>query len=567
MAKSTTIKIGADTSDFTKALKKVDKEIKSTQKEATYLQNGLKLEFDETRFVQAQKKAQQALAKTEDEAKAIREQLEYLEKTGGVDTQGYEDLQTTLAKTETKALSLKAQLEQLDEIKLENTTKAFTDFGTKTEKLGNSLKAVSVVAAAAVVGMAALAQEAVTAGDDINTMSDQYDLSTTSIQRWNYVALQGDVSSEKLYKSVNKVRDALGSQMRGEVNAQTEALSELEVQMSDFESTDDAFNGTIKALSNVTDSTLQYNLAVDLFGDKVATDMLPLLAAGEEAISSWADEFEQIGYLTEEQVTNAAEFDEAMNIITSQFEQAKLQLGVALIPVLEIFADILKNDIIPLIERLTEWFDNLSPEMKKTVVVVLAMIAALSPLLIVIGKVSQGIAVLIPLISKLKVASWKASLGLGAIVGALALGVDLITNWKDMSTLEKILKSLALAALVAAAAMLVFHASWSLGLAVGAIAAGVVAGVAAINAARAEILPEEDDISVASIGTSAGVDTTDYSSAAQTTGTTGTTETTYDNSTTEINIAFTATGNLDYDVSELADAINKELVNRKLAYQ
>lgn len=64
-----------------------------------------------------------------------------------------------------------------------------------------------------------------------------------------------------------------------------------------------------------------------------------------------------------------------------------------------------------------------------------------------------------------------------------------------MSTVEKILKSLALAALIAAAAVTVFHASWSLGIAIGAIAAGVVAGLAAINAAKDEILPGEEDFS------------------------------------------------------------------------
>ena len=64
-----------------------------------------------------------------------------------------------------------------------------------------------------------------------------------------------------------------------------------------------------------------------------------------------------------------------------------------------------------------------------------------------------------------------------------------------MSTVEKILKSLALAALIAAAAVTVFHASWSLGIAIGEIAAGVVAGLAAINAAKDEILPGEEDFS------------------------------------------------------------------------
>ena len=62
-------------------------------------------------------------------------------------------------------------------------------------------------------------------------------------------------------------------------------------------------------------------------------------------------------------------------------------------------------------------------------------------------------------------------------------------NWVTIGSItsEKILKSLAVAALVAAAAVTVFHASWSLGVAIGAITAGIVAGISAIKAAGEEI--------------------------------------------------------------------------------
>ena len=119
------------------------------------------------------------------------------------------------------------------------------------------------------------------------------------------------------------------------------------------------------------------------------------------------------------------------------------------------------------------------------------------------------------------------------------------------------LKSLALAFLVAAAAVTVFHASWSLGLAIGAITAAVVAGIAAINSA----------------GQSIGVDTnftdqTSIESAANSIGTIPTTSgsgSTYneDNSQYNININMEATGDLNYDAEELANAVIKKIVVAK----
>ena len=53
--KGLSVKIGADTSDFIKELKKVDKEINQTQKTANELQKGLQLDFNDKRFIQAQR--------------------------------------------------------------------------------------------------------------------------------------------------------------------------------------------------------------------------------------------------------------------------------------------------------------------------------------------------------------------------------------------------------------------------------------------------------------------------------------------------------------------------------
>ena len=66
---------------------------------------------------------------------------------------------------------------------------------------------------------------------------------------------------------------------------------------------------------------------------------------------------------------------------------------------------------------------------------------------------------------------------------------NLITSWDDMSGFERaieIFKILAGAALVAAAAVAVFHTSWSVGVAAGVIAAGIAVAYGAIEAVKAK---------------------------------------------------------------------------------
>ena len=225
--KGLTVKIGADTSDFIKGLKAVDREINQTQKTANALQKGLKLDYNEKNFLQAQKQVQSVLSTTEEKAKAIRQQMQFLEKSGNIDTDGYRKLETELAKTETKASQLKQQLEDIDKIKLENATKGTEKLSKGLEKAAQKTAVLSAAAVGAIAGINKLAKDAVSAGDTIQTTADQYNLSAEAIQKWNYIALQSDVPAEQLYKSMTKARDAIGTALAGGTSTAKTALESL----------------------------------------------------------------------------------------------------------------------------------------------------------------------------------------------------------------------------------------------------------------------------------------------------------------------------------------------------
>ena len=104
IAKGLTFKIGADTSEFIKSLKSADKEINTLQKSANSLEKGLKLDFDSTRFEEAQKRIQNALSVTEEKSKAIKQQMKLLEDSGQIDSSNYEKLTNELAKTDRKSV-------------------------------------------------------------------------------------------------------------------------------------------------------------------------------------------------------------------------------------------------------------------------------------------------------------------------------------------------------------------------------------------------------------------------------------------------------------------------------
>lgn len=553
--KGLTVKIGADTTDFLRELKKVDKEINSTQRTANELEKSLRLEFNANRFTQAQRQVQKALTETNEKAKAIREQLAYLERTGGIDTEGYQKLQTELAKSETQALKLTEQLKQIDKLKFNNATKGIKDLSDNLGKAAKKTAILSATAVGAIAGIYKLGTSTASAGAELQDYSDRLGINAEELQRWNYIAMQSGLETEQLTKSMSKARDAIGTALTGGSNTATTALQALLGDLSKLpQDTSQGFQVIINALANVEDSTLQAYYANEIFGEKLATNLIPLINQGAGTIAKFNNEFEQIGYLSNEQVQSLADFDDQMNIVNGRLALAKNELGIALLPLVEKFTEILTDVVVPAIKKLADWFNNLSEPMQNIITGGLMLIGVLSPMFLIMSKIVGVIPSLIKMFNALKSASWQTYLGIAAIGTALGLVFDLIGNWGEMTTLEKVLKSLSLAALVAAAAITVFHASWSLGLAVGAITAAVVAGIAAINSAGKSIGIDTNFTNTDSVGNYAGGNykvptSTDYGSK------------TYneDNSTYNININADLTGDLNYDAKALADQVIKQI--------
>lgn len=553
-----TVKIGADTSDFTRSLKKIDKDIKYSEQRARELQNQLQIQYDEKKWQKANKIVQDDLRDTELKAKAIREELQYLEKTSGVNTDAYKKISVELDKTETSAEKLNAELEKLNKIKFDSAFQGINKLSSGLETAAKKTALVSAAAVGAIAGIYKLGSDAATTGANLQDMADRLDISAEALQRYDYIALQSGVETEQLVKSIAKARDAVGTALAGGTNTASKALQTLFGDLSKIPTgTEEAFTAIIDKLAQVEDSTMQAYYANEIFGERLATNLIPLINNGADRLAQLGEEFESIGYLSNEQVQALAGFDDELNIMKERLSLAKTELGIAMLPIMEQFADILTDVVVPAIQALSDWFNNLPEPMQKVLTGVLLLTAGLSPMFLILSKIVGVIPSLIKMFTSLRSASLATYVGIASLAGALGLVFDLIGNWSEMSTLEKVLKSLALAFLVAAAAVTVFHASWSLGLAIGAIAAAVVAGIAAINSAGE------------SIGVDANfTDTSSVESAANSLGTIPTSNgsgSTYneDNSQYNIEINMNATGDLNYDAEELANAVIKKIVVAK----
>ncbi|MBQ7977827.1 MAG: phage tail tape measure protein, partial [Clostridia bacterium] len=161
------------------------------------------------------------------------------------------------------------------------------------------------------------------------------------------------------------------------------------------------FDGVINALAGMEDKTLQAAYANEIFGDKIANQMLPFLNAGAEEIAKFKDEFNSIGALSTEQVKALAELDDTIYLLKESFKNVGAQIGASFAPLLKSLADSLQNNLIPKLQQLAEWFNSLSLSQQEMIAKALLMVAALAPVLAIVGKLTSGVGNIIGLLPKL----------------------------------------------------------------------------------------------------------------------------------------------------------------------
>lgn len=400
--KGLTVAIGADTKEFNKELRKTDRSIRSTNREVDALTKSLELEFDAGRFDQAMKQAQSVIEQTEEKAKGLRGQLEYMEKHGGADTENYKKLQTELIKTESSAVLLKKKLDEIKDLKLDRVVGQFKSVGEGITKAGQAMAPLSAAAAGVLAGFTAIAKTTLDSAGALDDLAQEIDLNAEALQKWQYIAAQSGMESTQLQNAFIRTQVSLADLATGVEGPGAKALQRLGISMSQAAQGMDANIDTIiQSLANIEDPMLKASLANEVFGNRLGAKLIPLLNNGSEGLAALTKEFEDFGFMTNEQVLSLANLGDVMQRIQSTFGALKNEIGVALLPLMEALAATIETKIIPAVRQLVDWFTGLNDSTKETIATVLLVVAALAPALIILGKLTTGVGGLIKTISGL----------------------------------------------------------------------------------------------------------------------------------------------------------------------
>jgi len=132
---------------------------------------------------------------------------------------------------------------------------------------------------------------------------------------------------------------------------------------------------------------------------------------------------------------NMDTFAGMLKIMKSEFDEVAVSIGEKLLPHIKKFASWLT--------RLMERFESLSPSTQSFIITMGLIVGALGPVLIAIGRVSTGIAAIIPVIKRAGIALMtmnKAWLGIGVAIGGalVALGNYIFKKKKQKKEIDAV---------------------------------------------------------------------------------------------------------------------------------
>lgn len=189
---------------------------------------------------------------------------------------------------------------------------------------------------------------------------------------------------------------------------------------------------------------------------RVRDAMLRLAGAGEltgKALSFAAAGWRENSALTKEAAARFETTESQLTLLWNRLQDVARTVGTAFLPAIRSAADMVSS-LIPYLEAAAQWFASLPTGIQLTVVGFLGLIAAVGPLLIIIGQLAFAIQSISAVVAALKTvelastfASWGMSAGtftgtLGALslalkacaVAAVALGSYALTTWFVQNT-------------------------------------------------------------------------------------------------------------------------------------
>ena len=263
--------------------------------------------------------------------------------------------------------------ELLVSIGIDADTDAVEAFDDAIGTAKGHLEDLAGVATAAIGAIAALTgalvyQASATAGfaEEVTEQAAALGITTDAYQELAYAASRYGIDSEKITTILSKL--AVDQKAVAEGNkdaAATYAALGLSVEQVAAAKPEQLLALMADGFATLEDDTTRLATASALFGDRIASKLIPLLSGGSDGLAAMAAEAHALGLImSEEAIGQANAFNDQLEVMGAVVESLRNEIGLAMIPVLTRLAgDLLawvatNRDLIN--TKIEEWAERVS---------------------------------------------------------------------------------------------------------------------------------------------------------------------------------------------------------------
>lgn len=299
---------------------------------------------------------------------------------------------------------------------MEQSGKKIQDTGKKVSSVGKTwTRATSIVASGVAAlggGLLGLTNRATESADEIAKGAEKMGVSTDFYQESAYWASQNGISQEQMEKAVGRLNQRMGKAVDGN-KKYAEALGKLGVDLGAVEdgslSTEDAMAQSITTLSEMDNENKKAALATEMFGTRMARDLLPALNDGSLSMEEAREKAQELGLVMGgEQLEKAEAFQDSMDDVKRSLSAVGMEIGLELMPYFQQMLDwildhmpqireTIMNTFDSAVEKVSsfvDWWTGLSSTTQKVITSIGGAIAVMGPLLVTVGQAAIGIGTL-----------------------------------------------------------------------------------------------------------------------------------------------------------------------------
>jgi len=431
--KGLNIKLTLDGKDLDNELNGIKKDLKEQNKDLKAINTNLRYDSSNLDLWKSkQDKLNDVLTTTKKRLDAQNAELEQAKKAvqiGDMSQEEFNKLKRNVQYTEAELSKLNNELGKTNS-KIKELSNAKFD---KIGKLGSTLtKSVTVPILGAVAALTAFSVKAAYSADTIGDTAQKIGLSTEAFQEWNHVATIMGVSTESLNKGFIKVNGILGDIATGNADKVVDSLDLIGLSVEDLKgkNADEAFEIISEALSKVEDEALRVGVANEFFGEKIGTELIPILSSEISTINDLRQEARDLGIVTNEQAAQAGEFTDALDRTKQALSSLGVDIATTMMPILQSIIIKVRDEMIPVVKDWIARWNSLDSDTKKMVVTLVGLVAAVGPVLAIIGKVGPLLNIIAMTLKGVGSAGLFAgaginfaTLGIGALIAILAMAL------------------------------------------------------------------------------------------------------------------------------------------------